>query len=112
VLSITSYGACRAPSVIFIDEIDSLLSSRSTGEHEAHYLLLLNGIHMIDTMARMKASRRLKTEFLIQFDGVASNQDVPSPHPVTTYFAPCSVMCSCTSGSCTSHWRHKSSTGA
>eukprot|EP01114_Cavostelium_apophysatum_P020791 TRINITY_DN7062_c0_g1_i1.p1 TRINITY_DN7062_c0_g1~~TRINITY_DN7062_c0_g1_i1.p1 ORF type:complete len:558 (-),score=158.09 TRINITY_DN7062_c0_g1_i1:42-1715(-) len=43
------------PSMIFIDEIDALLSSRSTSEHEA--------------------SRRLKNEFLIQFDGVASNSD-------------------------------------
>ena len=43
----------KTPSIIFIDEIDSILSKRNESENEA--------------------TKRLKTEFLIQFDGLGSN---------------------------------------
>jgi fidgetin-like protein 1 len=45
----------REPSVVFIDEVDSLLTQRSAEENEA--------------------SRRLKTEFLVQLDGAATPSD-------------------------------------
>lgn len=47
----------RSPSIIFIDEIDSLCGSRSSGENDS--------------------ARRIKTEFLVQMQGVgADNKDL------------------------------------
>ena len=46
----------KQPSIIFIDEIDSLLTARG-GKNEA------------------ESSRRIKTEFLVQFDGVKASAD-------------------------------------
>lgn len=55
VKSLFEVAHASAPSIVFIDEMDALLSARkSDGEHEA--------------------SRRLKTEFMVQIDGIIQQQ--------------------------------------
>lgn len=55
VRALFAVARCYQPAVIFIDEIDSLLTQRSDNEHEA--------------------TRRIKNEFLIQWDGAGTNKD-------------------------------------
>ncbi|XP_034041414.1 fidgetin-like protein 1 [Thalassophryne amazonica] len=52
VRALFAISRCHQPAVIFIDEIDSLLSQRTDGEHDS--------------------SRRIKTEFLVQLDGATT----------------------------------------
>jgi len=53
VKTLFAVAAYREPSVVFIDEIDSLLTQRKADENEA--------------------SRRIKTEFLVQLDGTGTS---------------------------------------
>lgn len=53
VRTLFAVAAYRQPSVVFIDEVDSLLSQRSSDENEA--------------------TRRIKTEFMVQLDGANTN---------------------------------------
>lgn len=53
VRTLFAVAAFREPAVVFIDEIDSLLTQRKASENEA--------------------SRRIKTEFLVQLDGTGTS---------------------------------------
>lgn len=55
VRALFAVARCHQPTVIFIDEIDSLLSQRNDNEHES--------------------SRRIKTEFLVQLDGATTESE-------------------------------------
>lgn len=55
VRALFAVARCLQPAVIFIDEVDSLLTQRTESD--------------VDAM------RRIKTEFLVQLDGVATSSD-------------------------------------
>lgn len=55
VRSLFEIARMKAPSIIFIDEVDSLCSARGDGENES--------------------SRRIKTEFLVQMQGVGKGNE-------------------------------------
>ncbi|KAL5290672.1 FIGNL1 family protein [Megaselia abdita] len=55
VRALFAVAVVHQPSVVFIDEIDSLLTQRSENEHES--------------------SRRIKTEFLVQLDGATTSDE-------------------------------------
>lgn len=55
VKSLFKLARMKAPSIIFVDEVDSLCSSRSDSESES--------------------ARRIKTEFLVQMQGVGAKND-------------------------------------
>ena len=55
VRTLFALATIHQPSVVFIDEIDSLLSARNENDQEG--------------------SRRIKTEFMVQFGGTRSDQD-------------------------------------
>lgn len=55
VRTLFAVAAAREPSVVFLDEVDSLLCQRSSDENEA--------------------TRRVKTEFLVQLDGAGTDAE-------------------------------------
>ncbi|KAJ9506314.1 hypothetical protein QJQ45_005068 [Haematococcus lacustris] len=72
VRALFTVAACLQPSVIFIDEIDSVLSARKAeGATQQHAALAITGL--AGPAGEHEASRRLKTEMLIQMDGCSGS---------------------------------------
>jgi len=70
----------HAPSTIFLDELDAIMSQRGSGGNAGSYENLIGSFSskrkIIFFCSEHEGSRRMKTELLVQLDGLAKTDDL------------------------------------
>jgi katanin p60 ATPase-containing subunit A1 len=68
----------HAPSTIFLDELDAIMSQRGSSGNAGSYVDLKSNIFKIEFLfdSEHEGSRRMKTELLVQLDGLAKTDDL------------------------------------